>query len=128
MLKNYINTALRNMKRYKVFTLINIGGLSIGLAMCIRGIRFGSDQRQSYRYNSRHDSIYRVTSTHLGNSGPFNTYATVSLPMASALKENHSAVKQTTAIRRGFGNSWVGDLDDPTLPVSGFFAGDNFLE
>ena len=32
MFKHYVVTAWRNLTRYKVFSLINIGGLAIGLA------------------------------------------------------------------------------------------------
>ena len=35
MLKNYLTTALRNLLRHKLYSVINIGGLAIGLAACI---------------------------------------------------------------------------------------------
>ena len=128
MLKNYILTGLRNMKRYKVFTLINTVGLSIGLSMCMLVIMIVSYQMQSDRYNSRHDRIYRVTTIQTQNTGLFNTYATTALPMAQELRENLADVKTAVAIRRGFGNSWVGELDDPTVPISGFYVEPGFLD
>ena len=35
MIKNYFKTALRNLKRHKVFSIINITGLAIGVASCL---------------------------------------------------------------------------------------------
>ena len=128
MLRNYILTALRNMKRYRVFTFINVAGLSIGLSICMLIIMTVSFQLESDRYNSKSDRIYRVITDRIDNPSLFSKYATVPLPMAEELMSNHSAVEKAVRIRRGFGNSWVGDLDDPTLPVSGFFADDGFLQ
>ena len=35
VLKNYLKIALRNLKRHKGYTFINIAGLAIGMACCI---------------------------------------------------------------------------------------------
>jgi putative ABC transport system permease protein len=35
MFKNYIIVALRTLKRHKVYSLINIFGLAVGLALCL---------------------------------------------------------------------------------------------
>jgi len=128
MIRNYILTALRNMKRYRVFTLINIAGLSIGLSICMLIIMTVSYQLKADRFNTNADRTYRIITARLNDPDMFNKYATVSLPLAEALEENMSAVDETVRIRRGFANSWVGDLDDPTIPISGFFVDDNFLD
>ena len=35
MFRNYLTTALRNLLRHKLYAIINIGGLAIGLAAAI---------------------------------------------------------------------------------------------
>ena len=35
MFKSYLNTAWRNIKKNKIFSFINIAGLSIGMAACL---------------------------------------------------------------------------------------------
>jgi len=35
MIKNYLKIALRNIKKYKGYSFINITGLAIGMAVCI---------------------------------------------------------------------------------------------
>jgi len=42
MFKNYITTALRNMARNRLYSLINVGGLALGLAACILILLFVS--------------------------------------------------------------------------------------
>jgi putative ABC transport system permease protein len=44
MFKNYFLTALRNIFRHKLYSLINIGGLAIGLAACILIFLFVRDE------------------------------------------------------------------------------------
>ena len=36
MLKNYLEVALRNIKRYKSYSLINIAGLAIEMGCCVK--------------------------------------------------------------------------------------------
>ncbi len=35
MFRNYLTTALRNLLRHKLYSMINVGGLAIGLAAAI---------------------------------------------------------------------------------------------
>ena len=42
MFKNYLTVALRHLQRHKVYTVINISGLAIGIWDCIGGIAFAN--------------------------------------------------------------------------------------
>lgn len=44
MFKNYLVTALRNLFRHKLYSVINIGGLAVGLAACILIFLFVRDE------------------------------------------------------------------------------------
>ena len=44
MFRNYLVTALRNLFGQKLYTLINIGGLSVGLAVCVLIMLFVRDE------------------------------------------------------------------------------------
>ena len=60
MFKNYLKTALRNIKRQKIYSFINILGLAIGMACCIL-IFFWVQYELSYdRFHANADRIYRV--------------------------------------------------------------------
>lgn len=60
MLKNYFKIALRNLRKQKLYSLINIAGLSIGIAGCIIIFLFIQDELSFDRFHENADSIYRV--------------------------------------------------------------------
>jgi putative ABC transport system permease protein len=63
MFKNYSIIALRNMRRNKVFSFINISGLSIGLACCMLIFLYTKDEVSFDRFHEKRDHIFRVTAT-----------------------------------------------------------------
>src|SRR6516162_8546348 len=69
MLKNYFTVALRNLWRNKVFSAINIAGLSIGLACCMLIFLYTKDEVSYDRFNQKKDQIYRVTARMLDDKG-----------------------------------------------------------
>src|SRR4051812_17499469 len=62
MIRNYINTALRNLLRHRFFSVINIFGLALAMSVCMGIIMLVADQLQYDQYNSKKKSIYRITS------------------------------------------------------------------
>src|SRR5215510_3772358 len=63
MIKNYFKTALRNLWRNKIFSLINISGLSVGLACCMLIFLYTKDEVSFDRFQSSKDNLYRIVST-----------------------------------------------------------------
>jgi putative ABC transport system permease protein len=61
MLRNYLTIAWRNLKRHKVFSLINILGLAIGMAACLLILQYVSFELSYDRFHEKADRIYRVT-------------------------------------------------------------------
>ena len=64
MLKNYIKIALRNLRKYKGYSLINILGLAVGIAVCLLIFKYVSHELSYDRYHSKSDRIYRITMDH----------------------------------------------------------------
>lgn len=60
MWKNYVNIALRNLKRHPLFSFINIAGLSIGLALCMLILLYLKDEKSFDQFHSKKDRIYRL--------------------------------------------------------------------
>ncbi len=79
MFKNYFKIALRNLTRNKVYSFINIAGLSLGLASAMLIILYVKDEVSYDRFLHGVNRIYRVTSqnfdkkenktSHQGNTG-----------------------------------------------------------
>lgn len=79
MLKNYFLIALRNMRRSKLYTLINTLGLSIGIACCLLLALYVQEELQVDRHHRRLDDLYRIV-THIKND-----MATCSPPIAMTM-------------------------------------------
>jgi putative ABC transport system permease protein len=97
MYKNYLKTALRNLRNKLAFTLINISGLSIALAASFIIILFVVNELSYNNCHKNKDDIYRVNGYYEGfkihtASSPFG--------MASTLKEEIPQVDKVTNTRR----------------------------
>ena len=60
MLKNYFKTAFRNLQRNKVYSSINILGLSLGLACAMLIILYVKDEVSYDRFHKDFSQIYRI--------------------------------------------------------------------
>ena len=60
MFKNYLKIALRNMFRNKLYSLINLTGLAIGLAACLMIWLWVQDEMNYDRFHTNAERIYRV--------------------------------------------------------------------
>ncbi|MAM19812.1 MAG: ABC transporter permease [Christiangramia sp.] len=60
MIRNYIKIAWRNLLRNKVYALINILGLSLGLACAMLILLYVKDEVSFDRFHENGDNIYRV--------------------------------------------------------------------
>ncbi len=61
MLKNYFTSAIRSLKRYKLFTLLNVFGLATGMACSILIFLWVQDERSYDKFNDHASQIYRLT-------------------------------------------------------------------
>lgn len=60
MIKNYFKIAWRNLQRNKIYSLLNSGGLAVGMACCILIGLFIQNELSYDHYHKNFDSIYRV--------------------------------------------------------------------
>ena len=61
MIKNYLRSAFRNIKRHPFISFINIFGLTVGLTCCLLILTYVINEKSYDRYNKNADDIYRVT-------------------------------------------------------------------
>ncbi len=69
MFRNYFKTALRNLSRNKIYSLINIAGLSIGLACAMLIILYVKDEVSYDRFHSNVGNIYRIVTQAIDKNG-----------------------------------------------------------
>lgn len=82
--RNYLKVALRNILRQKGQSLINIIGLSLGMAICLLLLLWVRYELSYDRFNEMSDQIYRVISQSEGN-GNIRRTAKSPAPLAPAL-------------------------------------------
>ena len=61
MIKSYLKIALRNIRKYKFISFINLSGLTIGLTCCLLILAYILNELSYDKYNKNADNIYRVT-------------------------------------------------------------------
>lgn len=85
MLKNYFITAIRSLLRQKNTTLINVLGLTIGIASSFILFLLVQHQASFDTFNANYDRIYRVVTMSDGNTGSFHTPG-IPTPLPPAFK------------------------------------------
>jgi putative ABC transport system permease protein len=95
MIKNYIKTAYRSLLKNKGFTLLNVLGLSVGLATCLLIVFYVVDELSYDSFNANAHSIYRVTEDVKLNTNA-NVFSTSEEPLQAALKENFPEIEKST--------------------------------
>ncbi len=60
MIRNYIKIALRNLRRNKLYSIINIGGLSLGLTACILIMFYVSHEHSYDKFHTDSENIYQL--------------------------------------------------------------------
>jgi putative ABC transport system permease protein len=100
MIRNYIKTAYRSLLKNRVFTLINILGLTLGLAACTLIVFYVVDELSYDRYNVNADRIYRVNEDlKLGNNRVH--YAVCMPPLAKVLKSDFPEIENAVRLKNG---------------------------
>lgn len=100
MFKNYLKVAFRTLNKNRVYALINILGLALGLTVTILVFMFVKDETSYEKHWSGYDRVYRT-----GIKGDLmgqKMDAPVSpSPMANALRTEFSDVETATRIQAG---------------------------
>lgn len=93
MFKNYFKIGLRNLWKYKSSTVINIIGLSTGIAAFILISLFVKDEISYDRHHKHAADIYRVTVKNYTRDGDMSRqWAFASAGHASRLKDDYSEI------------------------------------
>lgn len=125
MIKLFLKTALRNLKRNPLNTAINILGLSLGFTVVLVSTLWILKQFSFNRNHENYDSIYQVMLT-----GTFNneksTGPSTPVPLAKVIASDFTnEVQDITLVTNESNNLKVGDKK---LNVDGFYAMGKFSE
>jgi putative ABC transport system permease protein len=95
MLQNYIKVAIRQLLKNKVFSFINIFGLSTGIAVCVLLALFIQDEFSYEQSFAGHDRVYRMY-TRFTLNGKEESFARTSPPIAMDLAHELPEIETAT--------------------------------
>ncbi len=125
MFRNYLKTAWRNIRKNKLFSAINILGLSIGMALCFIIMLYVQDELSYDRFNKNADNIARIVFQADINGGKINESVSMP-PVAQIMKKDFPEVQDATRLL-AFGGSKI-IYKDKTFKDDRFaFADPNFF-
>lgn len=96
---NYVRVALRRIKRHIGYSLINIFGLAIGIAVCIIIFLFVKYELDFDSHFENRENIYRVV-THINHAEGTEFTRSTPFPTAAALRNDFPEFKQSTQVYR----------------------------
>ncbi len=108
MFKNYFKTAFRSLNRNRNYTIINIAGLAVGIAVCIMIFIIIQFQTSFDNFHSKKDRIYRVL-TEYHHSDAANTGKDIPFPMPEGLKTAFAQIEQVAPV-------WASHNDNLLIP------------
>ena len=100
MLKNYFTIALRNIRKHKFFSAINILGMTIGITSCLFITLYVINEFSYDRFHANADRIYQV-GLHGKIGGQDVRVTNTCPPMATALVADIPEVETATRL-----NGW----------------------
>jgi hypothetical protein len=97
MLRNNFNLAWRNLGRQKVFSIVNILGLSLGITCCLVISIFVRYELSFDHYHKKADQIYKVVQETKFAEG-MAYWSTTAYPLADAIRNDFSNVSMVTQV------------------------------
>jgi putative ABC transport system permease protein len=94
MLDNYIKIALRNIKRYSTYSILNITGMAIGMACAILILLWVQDEYSYDRHFKNADNLYRLIEKNPTGDGTMMAPTAGALPRI--LKEEYPEIIRST--------------------------------
>ena len=102
MFRNYVKTAWRSLRKNKTFSILNITGLSIGLACSLLIALYVLDELSYDRFNTQAARIYRIDEQ--VKFGDFNYHgAEVPAIMGPAFAKDFKQIEQYVRFKSSFG-------------------------
>jgi putative ABC transport system permease protein len=126
MFKNYLKTAWRSVSHNKIYSTINIVGLTIGLCACMLVATVVIDDLSYDRQWSKSAELYRITMINKMGNGLYDRFADSYSGFARALENNFPEVETVSGIFGRDQRLKVNDRDANGVAVNAMQADTNF--
>jgi len=127
MIKLFLKTALRNLKRNPLNTAINILGLSLGFTVALVSTLWILKQFSFNQHYKNHDSVYQMMMTGTFNGEKSTDGTSTPIPLAKVIASDFTDEIQDLALVTDMENNTI-KAGDKKLNASGFYAMGKFSE
>lgn len=100
MIKNYFKIAWRTLRKDPVPTVINVGGLAVGMACCLWLLMFVEHEWSYDRFHEGADRIVRINQERMRGDGSVSKSALVPPPLGPTLDETVPEIDTTVRIQK----------------------------
>lgn len=126
MIQNYLKVALRNLRKHRAFSFLNIFGLAISMSVCLLLIMLIKDAYNFDRFHPGSERVYRVLTEAQRKDGRSESYASSPYPVGRSLRENYAQTELwTPVVRMGSGELKSGEK---TFNFGGLYADATFFQ
>src|ERR1700760_3023773 len=101
MIKSYFKTAWRNLWKNKAFSLINILGLSLGMAACLLILQYVNFELSYDHFNKNAHDIYRVVNDRYQNNKLIQHGTITYSGVGKAMKDDYPEVLNNSRVLPG---------------------------
>lgn len=126
MFRNYLKLAIRNVNKNKIFSLINISGLAIGIACCLLIMLHIKNELSYDSFNKKADRIYRIV-TDWKRQGTIIRDWSSSPQIGPALKQEFPEINQAVRVNLPWDKILVKNGNKIFYEEQFYFADPNFF-
>jgi putative ABC transport system permease protein len=98
MISNYFKSALRNIKRNALFSVIDILGLAVGVAACLLILHWVNFEKSYDRFHKDSDRVYRLRYERTSEEGQKVQFASCCPPAADVIRDAYPEVEEIARI------------------------------
>lgn len=125
MFLNYLLTSLRNILRYKSFSIFNILGLTLSMSVCMLIITVLLDQFSYDRFHTKKNRIYRIESIDSLTDFSINRFASTAYPLAEEIRSTYPEAEDVAVISNRFNGEAV--VNNIRMPFGGLYTTTSFF-
>jgi len=125
MVKNFFLVAIRNLTKNRLYSVINISGLAIGLVCTMLILLWVKDELSFDSFLPKSDRLYQVY-VNAAFDGDITTWRSVPLPTYEEMKIADSNIKNSVVT--GWGGDRLLFAQDTRIMKSGYYVSEEFLD
>lgn len=125
MLKNFIVVAIRSLRKNSLYSIINISGLSVGIACSVLILLWVKAETSYDKFIPKADKLHQVWVNATITDG-VSSWNSVPLPTYMEMKNAHAKIVNSSVA--GWGGSRLIVNDEKRINIRGYYVSKEFLE